>query len=104
MAFPIQSLGDAPAMVEFSRFPASLAVAAEIYGNLETAVRAAPEAERGAIFDQYNKQMERLDDSTRRQLAALRKSLRLESPEETTGAGIGPVESNDAEGAIQRSK
>jgi hypothetical protein len=30
-AFPIQSLSDAPAMVEFSRFPASLATAAEIY-------------------------------------------------------------------------
>ena len=77
-AFPIQSLGDAPAMVEFSRFPASLATAAEVYANLETAVRAAPETDRGAIFDQYNKQMERLDDSTRRHLKALRKSLNLE--------------------------
>jgi hypothetical protein len=74
-AFPIQSLGNAPAMVEFSRFPASLATAAEVYVNLETAVRAAPEAERGAIFDQYNKQMERLDDSTKHQLKALRLSL-----------------------------
>ena len=52
-AFPIQSLGDAPAMVEFSRFPASLATAAEVYANLETAVRAAPEIERAAIFEQY---------------------------------------------------
>jgi len=77
-AFPIQSLGDAPAMVEFSRFPASLATAAEVYANLEAAVRAAVETERGAIFDQYNKQMERLDDSTKRHLKALRKSLNLE--------------------------
>jgi hypothetical protein len=77
-AFPIQSLGDAPAMVEFSRFPASLATAAEVYANLETAVRAAAETDRGAIFEQYNKQMERLDDSTKRQLKALRKSLNLE--------------------------
>jgi len=77
-AFPIQSLSDAPAMVEFSRFPASLATAAEVYANLETAVRAADEADRGAIFDQYNKQMERLDESTKRQLSALRKSLNLE--------------------------
>jgi hypothetical protein len=77
-AFPIQSLGDAPAMVEFSRFPASLATAAEVYANLETAVRAAAETDRGAIFDQYNKQMERLDDSTKRHLKALRKSLNLE--------------------------
>jgi hypothetical protein len=77
-AFPIQSLGDAPAMVEFSRFPASLATAAEVYANLESAVRAATESDRGAIFDQYNKQMERLDDSTKRQLKALRTSLNLE--------------------------
>ena len=77
-AFPLQSLGNAPAMVEFSRFPASLAIAAEIYANLETAVRAADEADRGAIFDQYNMQMERLDASTKRQLGALRKSLHLE--------------------------
>jgi hypothetical protein len=77
-AFPIQSLGDAPAMVDFSRFPASLATAAEVYANLETAVRAAADADRGAIFDQYNKHMERLDDSTKRHLKALRKSLNLE--------------------------
>ncbi len=77
-AFPIQSLSDAPAMIAFSRFPASLAIAAEIYANLEAAVRAATEADRGAIFDAGNKQMERLDDSTKHQLVALRKSLNLE--------------------------
>jgi hypothetical protein len=77
-AFPLQSLGNAPAMVEFSRFPASLAIASEIYANLEKAVRAADEADRGAIFDQYNMQMERLDESTKRQLDALRKSLNLD--------------------------
>lgn len=77
-AFPIQSLGDAPAMVAFSHFPASLATAAEVYTNLETAVRAAAEADRGVIFDQFNKQMERLDESTKRQLKALRSALNLE--------------------------
>ena len=77
-AFPLQSLGNAPAMVEFSRFPASLAIAAEVYANLETEVRAADEADRSAIFDRYNQQMERLDESTKRQLGALRKSLNLE--------------------------
>jgi hypothetical protein len=77
-AFPLQSLGNAPAMVEFSRFPASLAIAAEVYANLETAVRAADETDRGAIFDQYNMQMERLDESTKRQLGALRKSLNFD--------------------------
>lgn len=79
MSFPIQSLGDASAMVEFSRFPASLAMAAEIYSNLETAVRAAGESDRAAIFEASNKQMERLDISAKRQLAALRKSLRLDA-------------------------
>ena len=77
--FPIQSLGNAPAMVEFSRFPASLAIAAEIYANLETAVRAADQADRAALFDASNKQMERLDNSTKRQLRALRKALMLET-------------------------
>jgi hypothetical protein len=80
-AFPIQSLSDAAAMVEFSRFPVSLANAAEIYANLETAVRAADEAERGAIFDACNQQMARLDSAAQRQLTALRKALNLETVE-----------------------
>lgn len=80
-AFPIQSLSDAPAMVEFSRFPASLATAAEIYANLETAVRAADEADRGAIFDASNQQMARLDRSAQHQLTALRKALQIETVE-----------------------
>jgi|GEM_PF-1527355 len=77
-AFPMQSLSDAAAMVEFSRFPASLATAAEIYANLEKAVRAADEAARGALFDASNEQMARLDSSAQRQLPALRKALNLE--------------------------
>ena len=80
-AFPIQSLSDAAAMVEFSRFPASLATAAEIYANLETAVRAADEAARGALFDASNEQMARLDGAAQRQLTALRTALNLETPE-----------------------
>ena len=75
--FPIQTLADAPAMVAFSRFPASLATAAEIYFNLEKAVRAAALADRPAIFDQYNAQMERLDASATNQLKALGLALGL---------------------------
>ena len=82
-AFPIQSLSDAPAMVEFSRFPASLATAAEIYANLETAVRAAAESDRGAIFDASNQQMARLDSSAQRQLDTLRAALDLSSDDPT---------------------
>jgi hypothetical protein len=74
-AFPIQSLSDAPAMVEFSRFPASLATAAEIYENLEAAVRAAAESGRAVIFDASNQQMARLDSTVQHQLSALRKAL-----------------------------
>jgi hypothetical protein len=65
-------------MVEFSRFPASLATAEEIYANLETAVRAASEGERGAIFDARNQQMARLDSAALCQIAALRTALKLE--------------------------
>jgi len=83
-AFPIQSLGDAMAMVDFSRFPGSLATAAEIYSNLEAAVRAAAESERGAIFEQYNAQMERLDNSVKRELVALRKALHFQIESDLT--------------------
>ena len=76
--FPIQSLADAPAMVEFSRFPASLAAAAEVYANLEAAVRAAAETDRAAIFDVYNEQMARVDASASHQLTALRRALHLD--------------------------
>jgi hypothetical protein len=79
-AFPIQSLSDSTAMVEFSRFPASLATAAEVYANLETAVRAKPESERGGMFDSYNKQMASLDSAAQNQLRDLRTALKL-SPE-----------------------
>jgi hypothetical protein len=82
-AFPIQSLGDAPAMVAFSHFPAALAMAAEVYGNLESAVRAAADADRGVIFDQYNRQMERLDSSAKSELKSLRTALNLEVGERT---------------------
>ena len=80
VAFPIQSLADAPAMVEFCRFPGFLATAAEVYENLETAVRAAAPADRPGIFEIYNLQMERMDDASSRQLAALRQALGLDAP------------------------
>jgi len=78
-AFPIQSLGDAPSMVAFSRFPASLATAAEIYANLETAVRAAPAAEHPAIFIEYTGQMKRTDEVAEQRLGDLRRVLGFEA-------------------------
>jgi hypothetical protein len=77
-------------MVEFSRFPASLATAAEIYGNLESAVRAAAESDRAVIFDASNQQMARLDTSAQHQLTALRKALELQVVEARPPGKIGP--------------
>ena len=78
IAFPLHTLTNAQAMLAFSRFPGALATAAEVYGNLERAVRAVGEAERGAIFDQYNAQMERLDKTAADQLGVLRTALDLD--------------------------
>lgn len=77
-AFPIQSLDEAAAMVEFSRFPASLDTAAEVYANLEAAVRAAAEPDRAAMFDASNEQMARIDQATARQLATFAVTLGLD--------------------------
>jgi hypothetical protein len=86
MAFSIQSLADAAAMVEFSRFPSALATAAEVYANLETAVRAATAANRAAIFVASMEQMERLDAMVKRALGALRDALRFGPGETPRGA------------------
>ena len=83
-AFPIQSMGEAAAMIEFSRFPASLAMAAEVYANLEKAVRAAPEPDRDAIFEACNRQMENLDNAAKQQLISLTATLKLGSAETST--------------------
>jgi hypothetical protein len=79
-AFPIQSLNDADAMVAFSRFPGALATAGEIFGHLETAIRATGDTDRAAIFTDYAKQMGRLDELAKRWLKELRQALALEAP------------------------
>lgn len=76
-AFPIQSLGDAESMVAFSYFPGALAVAEEIYGNLETAVRAAPDDQHVEIFAEYARQMSRLERAAKTRLDELRRALNL---------------------------
>jgi len=80
-AFPIQSLGDAPAMVAFSYFPGALATAAEIYANLESAIRAANDTEHSAIFTEYANQMARLDEVVKGRLRELEKALDLKATE-----------------------
>jgi hypothetical protein len=78
-AFPIQSLANARAMIAFSYFPGALAMAAEIYGNLETEVRAAEGASRSAIFIEYASQMATLDGVVNRRLKELRAALDLDA-------------------------
>lgn len=78
-------------MVEFSRCPESLAIAAEIYENLETAVRAATQADRAALFDAGDRQMAKLDDSAKRRLRALRnaRGFAVEAPPPAVKPGPG---------------
>ncbi len=87
-AFSIQSLGDASAMVAFSRFPSALAAAAEVYANLEKAVRAAEETERGGVFAEYGKQMAQLDNAAKRRLQELKNALKLETDLQTPATGV----------------
>jgi hypothetical protein len=77
-AFPIQSLGDAEAMVAFAYFPGALAMAAEVYANLEAAVRNAVDGHEKEIFAEYAQQMGQLDRVAQERLTALR--LALEEP------------------------
>ena len=74
-AFPIQSLNDADAMVAFAYFPGALAMAEEVFANLETAVRAAEDGEHAEIFAEYGKQMARIDRIAQQRLAALKTAL-----------------------------
>lgn len=74
-AFPIQSLNDADAMVAFAYFPGALAMAEEVYANLEAAVRAASADQHGAIFTEYGRRMARIDRTAQERLTALKAAL-----------------------------
>jgi hypothetical protein len=76
IAFPIQSLNDADAMVAFAYFPGALAMASEVYANLEDAVRSAANDEaRAQIFAEYDHLVANLDRSAHQHLAALKQAL-----------------------------
>jgi len=96
--FPIQSLADAPAMVEYSRFPAALATAAEVYANLESAVRAAEKSKRGAIFIEYTQQMERLDKMAKLRLEDLKTALKFGPKEMAKFDNEGPAAELEIDG------
>jgi len=93
-AFPIQTLNDAEAMVAFAYFPGALATAAEIYANLEVAVRAADASEHAEIFAEYAAQMARLDRIAGRRLEELRMALQMPRPaaiKRPAQGGAGPA-------------
>ena len=75
IAFPIQTLSEAAPMVAFAYFPGALATAAEIYANLEAAIRAAKHDARPAIYGEFAEQMAQLDSSTKRRLQELEVAL-----------------------------
>ena len=102
MAFPIQSLADAPAMVEFSHFPAALETAAEVYANLETAVRAATDPDHSAIFVEYSAQMQRVDRSTKLHLKGLKKALGLDVASVAAAASKAKVEASHTQNDLRR--
>ncbi len=77
-AFPIQSLGDADAMVAFSYFPGALETASEVYANLEAAVRSATSGERHGLFAAFEMQMAQLDKAVQRHLHDLKSILGVE--------------------------
>ena len=76
-SFPIESLEDPEAMSAFSYFPSALAMAAEVYGHLEEAVRAVEEDDPREIFAHYASQMAIIEEFADERLAALRLALNL---------------------------
>jgi hypothetical protein len=97
-SFPIHTLEDPDAMVAFSYFPSSLAVAAEIYGHLEEAVRAADEENPTEIFDHYAAQMVLVEEHLDERLAQLKAALKL-----ADGVGAGhAIEPLHAERHVSR--
>lgn len=81
-AFPLQSLEDAPSMVAFSYFPGLLATAAEVYGNLETEIRACDDDadRRKAVFETFAEDIARHERVGRRRLTELKAALKIEDP------------------------
>ncbi len=75
--FPIELLEDPDAMVAFAFFPGALAVAADVYGHLEEAVRAADDDEQVEVFAHYAGQIEAIEHLLRERLAELKTALKL---------------------------
>jgi hypothetical protein len=76
-SFPIQTLEDAEAMSAFSYFPSLLSMAAEIYGHLEEAVRAAEEDNPHEIFAHYAEQLAMIEEFADERLEVLKLALNL---------------------------
>jgi 2-oxo-4-hydroxy-4-carboxy--5-ureidoimidazoline (OHCU) decarboxylase len=63
----------------------ALATAAEIYANLETAVRAADDASREEVFAEFARQIGQLDRTAQRRCRELRESLGLDGVAHVAG-------------------
>jgi hypothetical protein len=86
IGFPIESLEGPDAMVAFAFFPGALAMAADLYGHLEEAVRAAEEDDPVEIFAHYAAQMTMIEEMLGERLDQLKAALKLRGG---IGAGHG---------------
>jgi len=84
--FPIESLENPDAMVAFASFPGALAMAAELFGHLEDAVRAEEEDDPVAVFTHYAVQLTVIEELLRERLDELKAALNLP---DGVGAGHG---------------
>jgi hypothetical protein len=75
--FPIESLEDPDAMVAFAFFPGALAMAADVYGHLEEAVRAAEADDPVDVFTHYAGQLEGIEELLNERLDVLKAVLKL---------------------------
>jgi hypothetical protein len=86
VGFLIESLEDPDAMVAFAFFPGALAMAADLYGHLEDAVRTAEEDDPVEVFVHYADQMAVIEDMLGERLGQLKAALKLR---DGIGAGHG---------------
>jgi hypothetical protein len=91
IGFPIESLENPHAMVAFAVFPGALSMAADLFGHLEDAVRAAQDEDPVEVFTHYAEQLAMIEELLRERLDELKAALNLSSG---VGAGQGALMPN----------
>lgn len=84
IGFPIESLENPHAMVAFAVFPGALSMAADLFGHLEDAVRAAQDEDPVEVFTHYAQQLAMIEELLRERLDELKAALKL-----SDGVGAG---------------